>query len=160
MTDREFYMQTWEAERPVMVRVFRALPEGKLGYRPHPRSRSAGELASLLVYLAQTAVEVCDRDRIVWSEPELHGSLQDLIIALQLAHQQLLDRFRKLDDEKWTTKAQFLMKEEDVLGETVGGILWVSLLSSVHHRGQLSSYIRPMGGRVPSVYGPSDDSAE
>jgi uncharacterized damage-inducible protein DinB len=28
---------------------------------------------------------------------------------------------------------------------------------SIHHRGQLSSYLRPMGGKVPSIYGPSAD---
>ena len=35
----------------------------------------------------------------------------------------------------------------------------LALKHSVHHRGQLSSYIRPMGGRVPSIYGPSADTA-
>ena len=31
---------------------------------------------------------------------------------------------------------------------------------AIHHRGQLSTYIRPMGGKVPSIYGESHDSAE
>lgn len=43
--------------------------------------------------------------------------------------------------------------------ETYGGMLWGSLLDMIHHRGQLSVYIRPMGGRVPSIYGPSADDA-
>ena len=30
---------------------------------------------------------------------------------------------------------------------------------SVHHRGQLSAYLRPMGAKVPSIYGPSGDDA-
>jgi uncharacterized damage-inducible protein DinB len=37
------------------------------------------------------------------------------------------------------------------------GIITVALGHSIHHRGQLSSYIRPMGGKVPSIYGPSAD---
>ena len=159
MTDRELYMQTWESERPAMVRVFRALPEEKLDYRPHPRSRSAGELASLLVYIAQIAVEVCDTGRIVWNEPKSGGTLEDMVTALQLANQELLDRFRKVDDEKWNQKTPFMVDGQDVLGSTVGEILWTNLLDSVHHRGQLSTYIRPMGGKVPSIYGPSGDSA-
>jgi uncharacterized damage-inducible protein DinB len=32
------------------------------------------------------------------------------------------------------------------------------LKHSIHHRGQLSAYLRPMGGKVPSIYGPSGDS--
>ena len=160
MTDREFYVQTWESERPTMVKVFRALLADKLDYRPHPRSRSAGELAALLVYTSQIASEVCDAGQIVWNEPKEHGSLDSMVVALQLSHQLHLDRFRKLDDEMWSKTAPFLVKGQDVLGTTVGRILWTLLLDSVHHRGQLSTYLRPMGGKVPSIYGPSGDSIQ
>lgn len=48
-------------------------------------------------------------------------------------------------------------EQEIILKDTVGGLLWLALFDAVHHRGQLSTYIRPMGGKVPSVYGPSAD---
>jgi uncharacterized damage-inducible protein DinB len=40
------------------------------------------------------------------------------------------------------------------------GIVYLSLIikHSVHHRGQLSTYLRPMGGKVPGIYGPSADT--
>jgi MFS family permease len=38
-----------------------------------------------------------------------------------------------------------------------GGLLWLAFFDVVHHRGQLSTYVRPMGGKVPSIYGPSAD---
>jgi hypothetical protein len=38
--------------------------------------------------------------------------------------------------------------------------LQAGLLHAVHHRGQLSTYLRPMGGKVPAIYGESYDSAE
>ena len=41
--------------------------------------------------------------------------------------------------------------------QPVGDLLWLFLLDGIHHRGQLSTYIRPMGGKVPSIYGPSGD---
>jgi uncharacterized damage-inducible protein DinB len=37
-------------------------------------------------------------------------------------------------------------------------LAWMLLLDAVHHRGQLSTYLRPMGGTVPSIYGPSADT--
>ena len=45
-----------------------------------------------------------------------------------------------------------------VLKDTIGGVVWIALFDAVHHRGQLSTYIRPMGGTVPSIYGPSADA--
>ena len=36
-------------------------------------------------------------------------------------------------------------------------MLWGFLFDAIHHRGQLSSYLRPMGAKVPSIYGPSAD---
>ena len=48
---------------------------------------------------------------------------------------------------------------EKVAGEQpVGGFLWAFLFDAVHQRGQLTTYIRPMGGKVPTIYGPSADS--
>ena len=42
---------------------------------------------------------------------------------------------------------------------TVDDLFWGFLFDMIHHRGQLSTYIRPMGGKVPSIYGPSADDA-
>ena len=39
----------------------------------------------------------------------------------------------------------------------IGSLAWATLFDLIHHRGQLTMYIRPMGGKVPSVYGPSAD---
>jgi uncharacterized damage-inducible protein DinB len=41
--------------------------------------------------------------------------------------------------------------------QPVGQFLWFILFDAIHHRGQLSAYLRPMGGKVPAIYGPSAD---
>ena len=43
--------------------------------------------------------------------------------------------------------------------DTVGELVWGHLLDGIHHRGQLSTYLRPMGSKVPSIYGPSADDS-
>ena len=48
LSNREFFIHRWEQEYPAFVRVFKALPANRLDYRPHPRSRSAGELVAVL----------------------------------------------------------------------------------------------------------------
>ena len=42
---------------------------------------------------------------------------------------------------------------EDALSQMV----WGFLFDAIHHRGQISTYLRPMGSKVPSIYGPSAD---
>ena len=41
--------------------------------------------------------------------------------------------------------------------DTIGNMLWGFLFDMVHHRGQISTYLRPMGAKVPAIYGPSAD---
>ena len=53
-----------------------------------------------------------------------------------------------------------LIRPVDFFGfMTLPGIMYLGLMCShsVHHRGQLSAYLRPMGGKVPGIYGPSAD---
>ena len=65
-----------------------------------------------------------------------------------------LDRVRALSGEK-------LANVIDLLGmiQAPGiNFLALAIKHSVHHRGQLSTYLRPMGGKVPGIYGPSADT--
>ena len=71
------------------------------------------------------------------------------------------ERLAKVDDAKWTSPGDFRMGGQSVWSTTVQDLCWGYLFDMVHHRGQLSAYLRPMGGKVPSIYGPSaDDSGQ
>ena len=52
---------------------------------------------------------------------------------------------------------QFVMDGRVYVEVPLGQMFWIGLFDAIHHRGQLSVYLRPMGGRVPSIYGPSAD---
>ena len=54
-------------------------------------------------------------------------------------------------------KAQFLVDGSVAWETSLGDMLFGFLFDAIHHRGQLSSYLRPMGAKVPSIYGPSAD---
>ena len=62
-----------------------------------------------------------------------------------------------VDESKWDAPAKFKVGNDVVWEEPVYGMLWGFLFDMVHHRGQLSSYLRPMGAKVPAIYGPSGD---
>jgi len=69
----------------------------------------------------------------------------------------LQTRVAKLDDAGWDRKAQFLVDGNVAWETSLGDMLFGFLFDAIHHRGQLSSYLRPMGAKVPSIYGPSAD---
>ena len=70
---------------------------------------------------------------------------------------ELETRIAKVDDATWDSKARFLVDEKVIWETSLGDMLFGFLFDAIHHRGQLSSYLRPMGAKVPSIYGPSAD---
>ncbi|OLD16065.1 MAG: hypothetical protein AUI91_15035 [Acidobacteria bacterium 13_1_40CM_3_56_11] len=82
-----------------------------------------------------------------------------MIAAYQEQHHALAERLNHLVDATWNRPAWLIRGEQEIiLRDSIGGLLWIALFDAVHHRGQLSTYIRPMGGKVPSIYGPSGDA--
>ena len=157
MTNRDFFLKRLESETPAMLKVIRALPADKLDYRPHPRSRSAGELVAVLVGEIAGAVEMCEKGEINWVDPTGAPSTEQAAAEYERWHKKLVEHLPKVDEATWGKKIPLLMGGEKVHESTFSGMCWELLFDAVHHRGQLSTYIRPMGGKVPSIYGPSAD---
>ncbi len=88
----------------------------------------------------------------------MFSHLAEMIAAYERGHDKLAAQLRALDDNAWNHQAWLIEGQEEILlKDTVGGLLWIAWFDMVHHRRQLSTYIRPMGGKVPSIYGPSAD---
>ena len=165
LSNREFFIRMWEHECAVFVDVIKALPPDQLNYRPHPGSRSAGELVALLVSLQKSGIALCETGRASYNATlQMHPSgaaatLNDMATTFEHEHRILAEKLNRLDDQVWNRPAWLTRGEQEIImRNSVGGLLWLSLLDGIHHRGQLSTYIRPMGGKVPSIYGPSADS--
>jgi uncharacterized damage-inducible protein DinB len=62
-----------------------------------------------------------------------------------------------VNESQWTKRAEFRMNGRVALDWPVREILWMFHFDAIHHRGQLTTYLRTMGGRVPSIYGKSGD---
>ena len=165
LTNRAFFIRCWEYESPGFRGVLEALPSDKLEYRPHAKSRSAGELAAVLVSFVKGCADVCSTQQssyntsMRWHPDDRSATVEELLAAYDAHHKELAVQLNKIDDRIWNHAAWILRgQQEIILKDTVGGLLWLALFDAVHHRGQLSTYIRPMGGKVPSIYGPSADS--
>lgn len=157
MANLEFFLKHWEREFPTFTKVFKALPKDKLDFRPHPRSRSAAELVWLLVYGKRACLELTNTGKVNLKETPPPLNLDEIIATYEGVHTELGTRLKKLDDKTWEEKKVQVFADGQVYEETLSGMFWGILFDAIHHRGQLSVYIRLMGGKVPSVYGPSAD---
>jgi len=158
MTNREFFIRCWEDEYPVFLKTLRAVPADRWGYRPHPNSRTAADLVWLQVTEKRCWFEFLETGQINWELPPINMNLAEMIAAYQRAHEELSPRLRKIDDLAWEHKPTKFVVDGKVCFETsMGHMFWLGLFDAIHHRGQLTVHIRPMGGKVPAIYGPSAD---
>ena len=159
MDNLEFFRSRRTSEMPAFYRVLKALPGGKLDYRPHPKSRSAAELAWLLAELEGSLATLVATGTISWKETKAPAKVEDIVAAFERNATAVDAGLGKLDAAGWEKKVAFVMEGAPPWEDTMGNFFWGFLFDAVHHRGQLTTYIRPMGGKVPSIYGPSGDDS-
>jgi uncharacterized damage-inducible protein DinB len=159
MTNLEFYRKQWEQDNPAFVRVLRALPADKLDYKPHGRSSSAGDIAWQISEEFRTLSDLLDAGVINWETRPRPATLDEIIAAYEETANRHRDCLASADDAKWSSEGRMLYQGQEVMKSSVGDMCWSFFLDAIHHRGQLSAYIRPMGGKVPSIYGPSADDS-
>ena len=157
MSNLAFCISRRKAELAAFVRVLKAVPPGKLDYRPDPKARTAGELASLLAVEEAALVTLLETGTVEWKEPAPMKNIEEIVAAFERSAAVVDQRLAHLDDAGWEKKARFLMEGHPAWEDTVGQFVWGFLFDAIHHRGQLSTYLRPMGGKVPQIYGPSAD---
>jgi uncharacterized damage-inducible protein DinB len=153
---REYYAQCLKSEKKAFINVIKAVPPDRGDYKPHERSTSATDLVWLLAVELEDAcklIEQGDVNYVVRPSPGVTES----VAAYEKHFAALEECVARLDDAKWDGKARLMMDGKVVWEATLGDMLFGFLLDAIHHRGQLSSYLRPMGAKVPSIYGPSAD---
>lgn len=153
MTEKELLIKRIETEFPVTINVIKAIPSDKADFKPHERSQTAKEIIQTMISEIKGIVNVLRGDEKVFNHIEV-SSLEEAI---------------NLYEKEYTNSIQFVKNVSDVdLEKPLDGMMgkffsrrmdcvWMFLNDSIHHRGQLSVYIRMAGGKVPSIYGPSAD---
>jgi uncharacterized damage-inducible protein DinB len=158
MSTREFYTRRFKAERPAFVNVIRALPNDKLDYKPHERNSSAGQIAWFLVLELGSLVEMMKTGEVHWQQ----APNPDSVDAIATAYEATADEWEKAlaaaGDAKWEEKCGMYFGGKLMKSAPIGETAWDFLFDAIHHRGQLTAYLRPMGGNVPSTYGPTADT--
>ena len=157
MTNLEFCRKQRKAELPAFVKVLKAVPQDRLDYRPDPKARTAQELAWVLAQEEAALVRLLDAGTVEWKEEKPPARMETIVAAYETSAAAVNERLERLDEAGWEKKGKFLMGGGGAWEDSVSGFLWGFLFDAIHHRGQLSTYLRPMGSEVPSIYGPSAD---
>jgi uncharacterized damage-inducible protein DinB len=156
MTNREFHLQCRKSETLAFHRVLNALPHDKFDYTPHEKSQTASKIDWTLIGETHALIELIDKgDFGFGTQPDVPPS--KLVEEFGKAWDTLIDRIAKMDDAAWDRTGRFMLGGQVRMEMPTSGFIWMFFFDAIHHRGQLSTYIRPMGGKVPSIYGPSGD---
>lgn len=153
----DYTMNDYERERDITKRVIAAIPAKGEDYTPNAKSRQALDLAWHIASTEVWFLNSISDARFGSSEPNRPEQLrnsQDVLAWYDQNAPKALERTRSLSGEQ-------LGKELDFFGKMQApAVAYLTLMvkHTVHHRGQLSTYLRPMGAKVPSIYGPSADT--
>ena len=158
MTNLEFCRKQRKSEFPKFVAVLKAMPPGRLDYRPDPKARTAAELAWVLARRGGGPGEPArHRHGAVEGRGAAGAASRRSWRRTRRTPRAVNEKLERLDEAGWEKKGRFLMGEGPAWEDSIGEFVWGFLFDAIHHRGQLSTYLRPMGGKVPSIYGPSAD---
>jgi len=158
MTNREFYLQRQRAELPAFMRVLKALPADRLNYRPHEQSPTAKQIVWLLTGELRTGLDAVINNRAEWKVLP-PPSMAEVLEKFENWSHELIDRVSKMSETSWERAARFYFRGTLALEQPVGTFLWLNLFDGIHHRGQLSAYLHPMGAGVPTIYAPPANEA-
>jgi uncharacterized damage-inducible protein DinB len=158
MSTREFFIRRFKIERPAFVKVIRALPSEKLDYKPHERNSSAGDIAWFLAQELRALVQMLETGEIKWENVPTPGSLDEIASKYESAADDMEKALSSADDARWEQDGNMYFGGKLMKTAPIGETLWDFWFDAIHHRGQLTAYLRPMGGTVPPVYGPTADT--
>ncbi len=156
-TVADFLIADFEQEFPTTVNVLAAVPTGRLDYRPDTKGKTALGLVRHLA-LEDAWILNCIANGVFTPPPDDSDACGIMTPADAIARYKAdvpiaLDRVRAMSGEALATTLNLF----DMVKAPAVNMVAMATKHSVHHRGQLSSYLRAMGGTMPGIYGPTAD---
>ncbi len=157
-TEKDMFLQTFERECQITLKLLKAYPANKGDFKPHEKSRSATQLAWVFTK-EQGIADMALKGRIDFSQPMPPdpARYEDTVSGFERAFRETLAKVSKATEEHLNQIVQFPVAPGKMGDFRCIDVLWTTLMDQVHHRGQFSVYLRLAGAKVPSIYGPSAD---
>ncbi|HXG70532.1 MAG TPA: DinB family protein [Gemmatimonadaceae bacterium] len=151
MDEKSLFTKFWTTESRTTSKVLGRIPDGST-YRPDPKSRTAQGIAWQIVCEEKMIIEALENGKADWAPPPMPATMKEVAAAYDAQSAGMGDRWKDLSAERWNGTLEFFGGERPA-----SPMAWSFLFDIVHHCGQISTYLRPMGSTVPQIYGPSGD---
>jgi uncharacterized damage-inducible protein DinB len=153
------YLGTLKNESRITKKIIEAVPADKCEHRPDPASRSAIELARHIAAADNRFLETVINGVFNVNPamiPENVKTPAEIASWYEVRYAKNFDALTKSSGEQLVKVVDF----RGMFQRPAVTFVMMGLHHTIHHRGQLSSYLRSMGARVPSIYGESHDDAQ
>ena len=151
MDEKSLFTELWNKESKTTSKVLSRIPEGS-DYRPDPKSRTASEIAWQIVAEEKMIIDALETGVAEWAPAPAPATMKELCETYDRQSAEIARRWEELPATRWEGKLEFFGSQRPA-----APMAWSFLFDIVHHRGQITTYLRPMGSTVPQVYGPSAD---
>jgi uncharacterized damage-inducible protein DinB len=142
-------------------RMLERLPDGKTDWKPHEKSMSLGRLAMHLAELPGFYSAIFDTDELVGGgarERRVAGSSAEALAVFDASTATFAAKLKRCPDARLVEPWRFRVGERVIFEvPRLAAVRNLVLSHSIHHRGQLSVYLRLLNVPVPGSYGPSAD---
>lgn len=150
-----------EQEARATRRVLERVSQDQLGWKPHEKSMTLGQLAMHVATLPGELAEISTRSPFPADAPIPRlqpASVAELLSALDQSVARAGELLGGMDEAALASTWRAVIGDREVMVMPHGAFLRSVVLNHwYHHRGQLTVYLRQVGALVPAIYGPSAD---
>ena len=157
-SSKQQFLAAYEREHGTTMKILKAFPADQQDFKPHPTSNSALQLAWTFAVEQMLCGEALKGPLNFGAGfPKAPATMAEAIAAFEANYKKVMQQVQSASDEELAEPVAFPSGPGKMAEQPRIGLLWFMLMDQIHHRGQLSVYLRMTGGKVPSIYGPSKD---
>ena len=162
MTIADQFLQEFAAESNTTRKFLERLPEDKLTWKPHEKSMTAGQLALHMASAPGSVVQMATQDEFQFSQISNDRTQPESLPQILSAFDESVDTVTKvlptISDQQMQQTWRLMDGDKELLAMPRAVFVRTILFNHFyHHRGQFGVYLRLVGAKVPSAYGPSGD---
>jgi uncharacterized damage-inducible protein DinB len=154
-------LMEYEQESMTTRRLLERVPTEQMDWRPHPKARSLGELANHIAVSQQrvpAAIQTATYDLGSGADGAVPADASEIVKNFDANVTEAKRLLGGMSDEDLMSGWEGQVGGKTVFTSPKAGVVRGILLNhTIHHRGQLSAYLRQLGVALPSIYGPTAD---